>query len=173
MLFSFSCQQTQNLPPIQRGTAEGDFTPSEGVVIGRLRRPGMPPSGGGDAGVHRREQKGTGHQVWFPVPSRLPLPSFTLTHRRCAAKRGLRGLGSMRRADFGTLSGPEFSLRQPPRITVRGHPVQGGGVPLRKAPLPSSVCPWSSKRPCGPLAFRRATAGSRGLKEDEGELRGG
>ena len=31
----------------------------------------------------------------------------------------------------------------------------------------------SSKRPCGPLAFRRATAGSRGLKEDEGELRGG
>ena len=29
----------------------------------------LPPSGGGGAGVHRREQKGTGHQVWFPVPS--------------------------------------------------------------------------------------------------------
>ena len=55
-----------------------------------------------------------------------------------------------------------------PRITVRGHPVQGGGVPLRKAPLRSRVYPWSSKRPCGPLAFRRATEGSRGAKEGLG-----
>ena len=78
-----------------------------------------------------------------------------------AAKRGLRGLGSVRRADFGTLSGPEFTLRYPPRITVRGQTVQGGSVPLRKAPLRSSVDPWSTKRPCGPLAFRRATEGSR------------
>ena len=78
-----------------------------------------------------------------------------------AAKRELRGLGSVRRADFGTLSGPEVSLREPPRITVRGQTVQGGSVPLRKAPLPSSVYPWSTKRPCGPLAFRRATEGSR------------
>ena len=78
-----------------------------------------------------------------------------------AAKRELRGLGSVRRADFGTLLCPEVSLREPPRITVRGHPVQGGSVPLRKAPLPSRVYPWSTKRPCGPLAFRRATEGSR------------
>ena len=67
----------------------------------------------------------------------------------------------MRRADFGTLLGPEFTLRDLPRITVRGQTVQGGSVPLRKAPLPSSVYPWSTKRPCGPLAFRRATEGSR------------
>ena len=52
-------------------------------------------------------------------------------------------------------------MRDLPRITVRGHSVQGGGVPLRKAPLPSRVYPWSTKRPCGPLAFRRATEGSR------------
>ena len=78
-----------------------------------------------------------------------------------AAKRELRGLGSVRRADFGTLSGPEVSLRDLPRITVRGQTVQGGGVPLRKAPLRSSVYPWSTKRHCGPLAFRRATEGSR------------
>ena len=78
-----------------------------------------------------------------------------------AAKRELRGLGSVRRADFGTLLGPEFTLRDLPRITVRGQTVQGGSVPLRKAPLPSSVYPWSTKRPCGPLAFRRATEGSR------------
>ena len=86
---------------------------------------------------------------------------FALTHRRCAAKRGLRGLGSVRRADIGTLLCPEFTLRDLPRITVRGQTVQGGSVPLRKAPLPSRMYPWSTKRPCGPLAFRRATGGSR------------
>ena len=86
---------------------------------------------------------------------------LALTHRRCAAKRRLRGLGSVRRADFETLSDPEFPLRQPPRITVRGQTVQGDGVLLRKAPLRSSVLPWSTKRHCGPLAFRRATEGSR------------
>ena len=68
----------------------------------------------------------------------------------------------MRRADFGTLLGPEISLREPPRITVRGQTVQSACFALRKAPLPSSVNPWSTKRPCGPLAFRRATEGSRG-----------
>ena len=90
-----------------------------------------------------------------------------------AAKRGLRGLGSVRRFAFGTLSDPEVSLRGLPRITVRGQTVQGGSVALRKAPLPSSVLPWSTKRHCGPLAFRRATEGSRGLKEGSGESRGG
>ena len=89
-----------------------------------------------------------------------------------AAKRGKRGLGSVRRADFGTLSGPEVSLRDLPRITVRGHPVQGGSVPLRKAPLPSRVYPWSTKRPCGPLAFRRATEGSRVLRRVWGSQEG-
>ena len=78
-----------------------------------------------------------------------------------AAKRGLRGLGSVRRFAFGTLLCPEFPLRDLPRITVRGQTVQGDGVLLRKAPLPSSVLPWSTKRHCGSLAFRRATEGSR------------
>ena len=59
-----------------------------------------------------------------------------------------------------------------PRITVRGHPVQGGGVPLRKAPLRSRVYPWSTKRICGPLAFRRATEGSRVLRKGWGVKRG-
>ena len=97
---------------------------------------------------------------------------LALTHRRCAAKRGLRELASVRRADFETLSGPEFSLRQPPRITVRGHPVQGVCFPLRKAPLPSRVYPWSTKRPCGSLAFRRATEGSRVLRKIRGRQEG-
>ena len=67
----------------------------------------------------------------------------------------------MRRADFWTLYCPEFPLRKAPRITVRGHSVQNDSVPLRKAPLPSRIVPWSTRRPCGPLAFRRATEGSR------------
>ena len=105
-------------------------------------------------------------------PLDSPKPSFALTHRRCAAKRGKRGLGSVRRAGFGKPHCPEFSLRQPPRITVRGHPVQGVSVPLRKAPLRSSVYSWSTRRPCGPLAFRRATEGSRVRRKGWGVKRG-
>ena len=105
-------------------------------------------------------------------PLDSPKPSFALTHRRCAAKRGLRGLGSVRRFAFGTLSDPEFSLRQPPRITVRGQTVQGACLALRKAPLRSSVHSWSTKRPCGPLAFRRATEGSRVQRKVRGVKRG-
>ena len=43
---------------------------------------------------------------------------------------------------------------------------------LRKAPLPSSADPWSTKRPCGPLAFRRATEGSRVQRKVRGVKRG-
>ncbi len=152
--FSFYRQQTADLPPIQRLAAGGGFTLDVSVHIGRLRRPGR-------AGVHRREQEGTGHQTWFPIPSRLPLPSFALTHRRCAAKRELRELGSVRRFAFGTLLCPEFTLRDLPRMTVRGHSVHGVRLALRQAPLRSRACPWSTRRPRGPLAFRRATEGSR------------
>ena len=89
-----------------------------------------------------------------------------------AAKRGMRGLSSVRRFAYGMLLCPEFTLCHPPRITVRGHPVQGGSVLLRKAPLRSRVCSWSSKRPCGPLAFRRATEGSRVPRKVRGVKRG-
>ena len=89
-----------------------------------------------------------------------------------AAKRGRRGLGSVRRAGSGTLLCPEVTLRKPPRITVRGQTVQSACFALRKAPLPSSVDPWSTKRPCGPLAFRRATGGSRVQRRVWGVKRG-
>ena len=89
-----------------------------------------------------------------------------------AAKRGLRGHDSGRRFAFGTLLCPEFPLRDLPRITVRGHSVQGGGETLRKAPLRSMVYSWSTKRHCGPLAFRRATEGSRVLRKMRGSQEG-
>ena len=78
----------------------------------------------------------------------------------------------MRQAGFGTLSDPEVSLRYPPRITVRGQMVQGVCFLLRKAPLRSMVYSWSTKRPCGPFAFRRATEGSRVLRKGWGVKRG-
>ena len=101
----------------------------------------------------------------------LPLRCDSLRSR--SEMRGKRGLGSVRRLAYGTLSGPEFTLRGLPRITVRGQTVQGGSVPLRKAPLPSSVDPWSTRRHCGPLAFRRATEGSRVRRRVWGVSRGG
>ena len=109
--------------------------------------------------------------VPFP-PLDSPKPSFKPLSEAFTAKRGLRGLGSGRRAAFGTLSGPEVSLRYPPRITVRGQTVQGGSVPLRKAPLRSRMKPWSTKRICGPLVFRRATEESRVQRKVRGVKRG-
>ena len=126
---------------------------------------GLPPSGGGD-------KRGQGHQMVPLPPLDSPKPSFALTHRRCAAKRELRGLGSVRRAAYMQPSCPEFTLRSWPRITVRGQTVPGACLALRKAPLRSSVYSWSTRHPCGPLAFRRATEGSRVLRKVRGVKRG-
>ena len=128
--------------------------------------------GGGVPAPADRGKRGKGHRmVPFP-PLDSPKPSFEPLSKAFAAKRGRRGLGSVRRAGFRTLSGPEVSLRKPPRITVRGRTVQSACFALRKAPLPSSVDPWSTKCPCGPLAFRRATGGSRVQRRVWGVKRG-
>ena len=125
----------------------------------------MPPPGGGG-------KRGQGHRMVPLPPLDSPKPSFALTHRRCAAKRELRGLGSVRRAAYMQPSCPEFTLRSWPRITVRGQTVPGACMALRKAPLRSSVYSWSTRHPCGPLAFRRATEGSRVLRKGWGVKRG-
>ena len=70
--------------------------------------------------------------VPFP-PLDSPKPSFEPLSEAFAAKRGLRGLGSVRRAGFGTLLCPEVSLRNLPRITVRGHLVQGANAVAAKS----------------------------------------
>ena len=119
-----------------------------------------------------RGKRGKGHRmVPFP-PIDSPKPSFEPLSKAFAAKRGKRRLGSVRRFAYGTLLCPEVTLRKPPRITVRGRTVQSACFALRKAPLPSSVDPWSTKRPCGPLAFRRATGGSRVQRRVWGVKRG-
>ena len=119
-----------------------------------------------------RGKRGQGHHMVPLPPLDSPKPSFAPRLPAVARRNGGTGLGSVRRADFGTLLGPEFSLRKAPRMTVRGHPVQGVCIVLRKAPLRSRVCSWSSKRPCGPLAFRRATEGSRVPRKVRGVKRG-
>ena len=132
----------------------------------------LPPSAAGVPVFTGGNKRGKGHRmVPFP-PLDSPKPSFEPLSKAFAAKRGRRGLGSVRRAAFGTLLCPEFPLRSLPRITVRGQTVQGGSFPLRKALLPSRAYPWSTKRPCGPLAFRRATGGSRVQRRVWGVKRG-
>ena len=105
-------------------------------------------------------------------PLLTPLTFLCADTSKMCSETGVRWLGSVRRADSGTLLCPEFTLRDLPRMTVRGQTVQGGSVPLRKAPLRSRVAPWSTKRICGPLAFRRATEGSRVLRKGRGVKRG-
>ena len=118
--------------------------------------------------------KGDVGHLRFPMsPLDTPLTFRWSLSKAFAAKRGLRGLGSVRLSAYGTLYCPEFTLHKPPRITVRGQTVQGVRLVLRKAPLQSRACPWSTKRIWRPIAFRRATEGRRGLKEGLGESRGG
>ena len=113
-----------------------------------------------------RGKRGQGHHMVPLPPFDSPKPSLAPRLPSVARRNGgLRELGSVRFSAYMWLSCPEFSLRQPPRMTVRGQTVQGGSVPLRKALLRSSGVPWSTKRPCGPLAFRRATEGSRVLRK--------
>ena len=72
---------------------------------------------------------------------------LALTHRRCAAKQGLQELGSVRRFAFGTLLCPEFPLRYPPRITVRGHPVQGANAVAAKSSASIKDVPLEHQTP--------------------------
>ena len=121
----------------------------------------------------RRRAKGGKGTGWFPCPLLTPPnPPLRRDALRLRGETGVTGARFRASGGFGTLSGPEFTLRKPPRITVRGQTVQGGGVLLRKAPLRSSAVSWSTKRPCGPLAFRRATEGSRVLRKVWGVKRG-
>ena len=110
------------------GTAEG-FPSADGVycfgAVGVYVK--LPPSGGGDAGVHRRENcrcspagtpcprrgaKGGKGTIWFPCPLLTPPnPPLRRDALRLRGETGVRGLGSGRRADFGMLLCPEFTLR--------------------------------------------------------------
>ena len=126
---------------------------------------GEPPSGGGD-------KRGQGHRMVPLPPLDSPKPSFALTHRRCAAKRELRGLGSGRRAAFGTLSGPEFTLRDLPRITVRGQTVQGANAVAAKSPASIKRVPLEYQTPLWAPRILDARPQGVASKGRSGESRG-
>ena len=132
----------------------------------------MAAFGGRESRRLAAETKGARTPNGFLAPLDTPDLPLRRDSLRSRSETGGRGLSSVRRFAYGTLLCPEFSLRETPCITVRGHPVQGGSVPLRKAPLRSRGVPWSTKRPCGPLAFRRATEGSRVQRKGWGVKRG-
>ena len=130
----------------------------------------LPMGRPGIAAARRRGQKGQGHQG-FPCPLLTPPnPPSDATPCGRASKK------TKESTDLNLYSSFSYAinvyLREPPRITVRGHSVQGVRLVLRKAPLPSMVCPWSTRRHCGPLAFRRATEGSRVLRKMRGSQEG-
>ena len=118
------------------------------------------------------ETKGDRTPSMVFCPLLTPLTFLCADTSEMCSETGVRGLGSVRFSAYVWLSCPEFPLRYPPRITVRGQTVQGVHFLLRKAPLRSRMCPWSTRRPCGPLAFRRATEGSRVQRKGWGVKRG-
>ena len=159
----------------------GDAVPTAGGELAAARRRGCRCSPAGSAVPTAGEKcrrpaagaKGGKGTVWFPCP--LLTPPNPPLHRdslRSRGETGVRERNSGRQCAYGQLLGPEVSLRDLPRMTVRGQTVQGVCFLLRKAPLRSMVYSWSTKRPCGPLAFRRATEGSRVLRKGWGVKRG-
>ena len=88
----FSLSRGEAVPPIQRLDAGGDFTPSEGVDSGRLRRPG-------NAAARRRGQEGQGHRM-VPCPlfdsPNPPLRRDSSVARRNGGNGGsVPGVGSL------------------------------------------------------------------------------
>ena len=130
----------------------------------------------GQAGHCRRlaaETKGDVGHLRFPMsPLDTPLTFRWPLSKAFAAKREKRGLGSVRRFGYIELQCPEFTLRSLQRCQCAAIRCRAFALSLRKAPLPSRAYSWSTKCPCGPLAFRRATGGSRVQRRVWGVKRG-
>ncbi len=145
---SFSLSRGQAVPPIQRCAAGGE-------IYAQSERGHWPPSAAGSAGVHRREcrrlaaeTKGGKGTVWFPCPLLTPPnPPLRRDSLRSRGETGETGLGSVRRADFGALLCPEFSLRKAPRITVRGQTVQGANAVAAKSSASIKGVPLEHQTP--------------------------
>ena len=117
-------------------------------------------------------KRGQGHRMVPLPPLDSPKPSFALTHRRCAAKRGLRGLGSVRRAGFGRLSGPEFTLRDLQRCQCAARRCRALDLRCEKLRFHQVLYLGAPNVPVGSSHFRRATEGSRVLRKVRGVKRG-
>ena len=102
----------------------------------------------GIAAVPTAGAKGDVGHLRFPMsPLDTPLTFRWPLSEAFAAKRGLRGLGSVRQGAYGTLYCPEFTLRKPPRITVRGHPVQSAHPVAAKSSASIKSIPLEHQTP--------------------------
>ena len=77
-----------------------------------------------------RGKRGQGHRM-VPCPL-TPKPSLCAATPPSRSERGKRGLGSVRRFAFGTLSGPEFTLRKPQRCQCAARQCRGRALRCEK-----------------------------------------
>ena len=103
----------------------------------------MPPSGGGD-------KRGQGHRMVPLPPLDTPLTFRWPLSEAFAAKRGLRGLGSVRRTDFGTLLCPEVSLRDLQRCQCAARRCRAAAFRCEKLRFDQGVCLGAGNAPVGP-----------------------
>ena len=170
--FLFYRRQTVNLPPIQRRAAGGDFTLEVSVHSGRLRRRRRRAHGGGNCRCSPAGTKGDRTPNMVSCPLLTPLTFLCADTSKMCSETGVQRLGSVRRAAYGTLLCPEFTLRYPPRITVRGHSLQGVHPVAAKNSDSIKRCPLEHQTSLWALAFRRATEGSRVLRRVWGSQEG-
>ncbi len=153
----FYCQLTVDL------AAAGD----EWLPMGR---PGIAAVWRRRGRAHGRGQEGKDNQGFL---SPLDSPNFPLS--RSAEHSRLNGGYGGSVPCVGQLLGriTALNLLCVNRSAVSARPDSAGrSFALRKALLRSRMYPWSTKRICGPLAFRRATEGSRVQRKVRGVKRG-
>ena len=80
-------------------------------------------------------------------PLLTPLTFLCADTSEMCSETGVRGLGSVRRFAYGTLLCPEFTLRKPPRITVRGKTVQGANAVAAKSSASIKGVPLEHQTP--------------------------
>ena len=151
---SFSLSRGQAVPPIQRCAAGGEKRP----ILGREE---WPPSAAGNAGVHRREcrrlaaeTKGGKGTIWFPCPLLTPPnPPLRRDALRLRGETGVRGLGSGRRADFGMLLCPEFTLRDLQRCQCAARRYRAAAFRCEKLRFHQGCTLGAPNAPVGPSLF--------------------
>ena len=132
-LYTFYRLPTVKPPPIQRLAAAGERgPPGTGVIRHDMAWHCRRPAAGGCRRLAAETRGDRAPMVPFPLLTPQTLLCAATPFGR-AAKWELRELGSVRRAGYGILYCPEVSLRNLPRITVRGHPVQSANTVAAKS----------------------------------------
>ena len=117
-----------------------DGKPSADTAVRRWRRLYALGGRGGVAAFDGRECRRLAAET---KGDRTPMVSCPLltpqtflcadTSEMCSETGGIRGHDSGRLSAYGTLYCPEFTLRKPPRITVRGQTVQSASAVAAKS----------------------------------------